>query len=248
MKIFDKFKKNKLIKVENNSIFDIEYPIDKSDWLQVFSACLGKVMTIQQACGEQVVKGQNWSVDFKSEIISFGESNYPIQFIGSESNLSNTWKWGWDNINGFNEKMLNLANNVKDMGSKWGLEPLYIEGFEIDENFNGHNLSIVACGISKINYCYYRIPHEGGSIFVGFSGVSDSVFSSVDLQKFITISMECIQQFEIDHKIFIESYLIWNGTQYKWENQTIIAHFNQDLYIEFEKVGEKFRISSMNTK
>ncbi len=59
--------------------------IDTEDWSHVFSACLGKMMAIQTACGEQVVKGQNWNVDFSEGTICFGEQKYPIQFIGSEA-------------------------------------------------------------------------------------------------------------------------------------------------------------------
>ena len=38
--------------------------IDTGNWFQVFSACLGKMIAIQTACSEQVVKGQDWNVDF----------------------------------------------------------------------------------------------------------------------------------------------------------------------------------------
>lgn len=248
MKIFDKFKKAQPCKVERVSVFETNYPIDKSDWYQVFSACVGKAMTIQEACGEQVVKEQSWNVDFETGELIFGKDSYPVQFIGSESNSSNTWKWGWDNINGFKDTLLTLANETEDFGEQWNLSPLTWAGFELNDIFNGHNLSIVACGISKINYCYYRGAHKGGAVFMGFTGVPDSVFAPVDLCKFIHISTKCIQQFEVDHKIFIESYLLWNGTEFEWDNHTIVAHFGQDLHIEFEKVDEFLRICSMRTK
>lgn len=247
MGIFDRFKKTPTNKAEHISIFDTEGLVDKSNWFQVFSACLGKVTTIQEACSEQVVKGQNWYVDFQTQRLSFGKDSYPVQFIGSESSLSNTWKWGWDNINGFDDNLLKLTKECASLGKLWGLEPLSIADFELDDTFNGHNLSIVACGISKNNYCYYRGPHSNGAAFMGFSGVPDSVFAPADLHKFISIAMRCIQQFRVEHRIFIESYLLWNGTKYEWDNQTIIAHFNQDLYIQFEKADEFLRISSMKT-
>ena len=52
-------------------------PIDTGDWTQVFSACLGKMTAIQTACGEQVVRDQNWRVDFSRSVILFGEQAYP---------------------------------------------------------------------------------------------------------------------------------------------------------------------------
>ena len=142
------------------SIFDTAYPIDKSNWRQVYSACLGKMMVIQNACAEQVAKGRNWNVDFGRGTLAFGNDEYPVQFLGSESSYSNTWMWGWNNINGFDEKLIRLAREAKKMGEAWNLEPLTTDTFDLDDTFNGHNLSIVACGISGENYCYYRGPHE----------------------------------------------------------------------------------------
>lgn len=224
--------------------------IDTGNWFQVFSACLGKMMAIQTACSERVVKGQDWNIDFAEGSIFFGSQKYPLQLIGSEAASSNTWLWGWENINGFSEKILQAAERTKEVGEKWKLEPLTTAEFSLDDTFNGHNLSIVACGIAD-KYCYYRGPHAGGAIFVAFSGVPDSIFASVDVQKFVSITTQCIQQFHIDHKIFVEGFLAWNHTRYEWNDQAIIAHFPQDLKIEFEQVDgflRILRICSMNSK
>ena len=52
--------------------------IDPSDWFQVFSACLGKMMAVQTACSEQVVKGQDWNLDIAEGFIYFGYQKYPV--------------------------------------------------------------------------------------------------------------------------------------------------------------------------
>lgn len=244
MGLFDKFKKAEA----KTSIFETDYPITKSSWFEVFSACLGQVMAIQDACSEQVVKGQNWNVDFETGQLVFANKSYPVQFLGSESNSSNTWKWGWDNINGFSPSLIELANEVRSLGEKWNLEPLRVADFELDDTFNGRSMAIVACGISKKSYCYYRGPHDRGAVLMAFSQVPESVFLPVELHKFISITTECIQQFSINHKIFIESFLHWNKIKYSWEGQTIIAEFSQKLYIKFEQIDEFLRVSSMKTK
>ncbi len=218
--------------------------IDTGNWFQVFSSCLGKMMAIQTACSEFVVKGQAWNVDFSEGIICFGNKKYPIQFIGSEATAGNTWLWGWENINGFSEKMLQVARRTKEIGEQWKLEPLSTAEFTLDDTFNGHNLSIVTCGLAE-KYCYYRGPHSGGAIFVAFSGVSDQVFAPVDIHKFISLTTQCIQSFSIDHKIFVESFLLWNHTEYDWDGHVLTAHFPQDLKIEFERVNDFMRICSM---
>lgn len=244
MGLFDKLRKRER---ERKEIFVGNLAVDTGNWFQVFSACLGKMMAIQTACGELVVKGQNWNVDLSEGVILFGSRKYPLQFIGSESSASSTWLWGWENINGFPEKIIRTARQTKALGDQWGLEPLTTAEFALDDTFNGHNLSIVTCGLAE-RCCYYRGPHSGGAIFVAFSDVPEKVFAPVDIHKFVSITTQCIRQHHIDHRIFIESFLLWNGTKYDWDDHALTAHFKQDLKIEFEQVEDFLRISSMKSQ
>ena len=67
-------------------------------------------------------------------------------------------------------EIIQVATHAKVVGERWNLEPLTTAEFTLDDTFNGHNLSIVTCGLVD-KYCYYRGPHSGGAIFVAFSGV-----------------------------------------------------------------------------
>lgn len=218
--------------------------IETENWLQVFSACLGKMMAIQTACSEYVVKGQDWNVDFSEGVICFGNKKYSIQLIGSEATSSNTWLWGWENINGFSEKILQTVRHTKELGERWGLKPLTTAELPLDDTCNGHNLCIVTCGLEE-HLCYYRGPHAGGAVFVAFSDVPDEVFTPVDLHKFISLTTQCIQQFHMDHKIFTEGFLSWNHTDYEWNDHLLTAHFQQDLNMEFDDL---WRIRSMTNR
>jgi len=245
MDLSDNFKEKK--QVEWKEIFAGNVEVDTSSWFQVFSACLGKMMAIQNACGDIVVKGQDWNVDFSKGVIAFGNNEYPLQFIGSESTSSNTWLWGWENINGFPNERIEMARHTRNIGEQWNLEPLTTSEFELDDTFNGHNLSIVACGLAD-RYCYYRGPHSGGAILVAFSGVPPEVFAPIDITKFTSLTMQCIQQFHVDHKILVESLLLWNGTKYEWKDHMIMAHFQKVLSIKFQQSGEFLRIRSMEAQ
>lgn len=244
MGLSDQYQKEKSTERKDTFIGNLD--VDLSSWFQVFSACLGKMMVIQNACSEHVVKGQDWNVDFSRGIISFGKDEYPMKFIGSESNSDNTWLWGWENINEFSDEIIKLAVDTKDFGKRWGLEPFTTAEIELDDRFSGHTLSIAACGLAG-PYCYYRGPHSGGAVLVAFSGVTEQVFAPIDASAFVSLTMQCIQQFHVDQKIFVESLLLWNGTSYDWEQNKIIAHFPQDLSIEFEQADQFLRIRSMKT-
>ena len=217
-------------------------------WNDMFSANLGKIMAIQTACAKYVVKNRDWNVNFDRGIISFGNDEYPLQFLGSEATSSNTWLWAWENINGFDDKIISLVREIKAKGEKLNLEALINAEIDITDKLNGHNLSIVACGLADKNYCYYRGPHSGGAIFVAFNGVDEKVFSSVSAKEFLDITVKCIQQFSLNHKLFIENFLEWNKNKYKWQENIIIADFGKDgeLKIEFEKIENSFRIIKIN--
>ena len=213
-------------------------------WNDIFSANLGKMMAIQIACAELVVKNRDWNVDFDKGIIAFGNDEYPLQFLGSEANSSNTWLWAWENINGFDDKIISLARSIKEKGEKLDIETLTTAEIDITDELNGHNFSIVACGLADKNYCYYRGPHSGGAILVAFDGVDEKVFTPIDAKDFADIVVRCIQQFPLNHKLFVESFLKWNKTKYKWKENTLIADFenSQKLEIDFEEKSELARI------
>ena len=213
-------------------------------WNDIFSANLGKMMAIQIACAELVVKNRDWNVDFDKGIISFGNDEYPLQFLGSEATSSNTWLWAWENINGFDDKIISLARSIKEKGEKLDIETLTTAEIDITDELNGHNFSIVACGLADKNYCYYRGPHSGGAILVAFDGVDEKVFTPIDAKDFADIVVRCIQQFPLNHKLFVESFLEWNKTKYKWKENTLIADFenSQKLEIDFEEKSELARI------
>ncbi len=251
MGLKDLFKKKEenvnVSNLERRSVFETEYPIDRSNWKQVFSACLGQSVVTQNAMAELVVKNRNWFVDFSKGTLSFGNDAYPVQFIGSESSHSDTWMWGWNNINGFDESILKLTREVYEIGQSYNLEPLTTKTFPLSDELYGHTLAIVACGLSKGKYCYYRGPHDGGAIMMAVSGLPQEVFAPVDMQCFISTTMDCIQQFELDHRIFVESLLMWNGTAYEGLDNKVVAHFVQDLMIGFEQVEGIARITEIKT-
>ena len=96
--MFDIFRKK--------SHFLDELGIDKSNWSELFSACLGRAMLLQKRLFKQVVEASKWQADFESGKICFDKQEFDMQFIGSESFSSNTWLWGYENVNGHTLSMV----------------------------------------------------------------------------------------------------------------------------------------------
>lgn len=218
--------------------------IESGNFTQLFSACIGKTLANQIACSEQVVKGQDWSVDFQKGIIAFGDSIFPVQFVGSESSVNNTWLWAWGNKSPLPDSVKVDAIKLKAMGEKYGFSQLTTAQLDIDEVITGHALSIVAAALHEENVCYYRGPHANGAIFVIIKDLPGDVFKQVGCDTFIELVMKIIQQYELDHKVFIESFLLHNNCSYVWEGNVLAATFPEErkVYVKLDECG---RIASI---
>ena len=228
------------------SIFNDDVKFDRGRWEDVFSASLGKVIAQQMRCNDIVIRERDWHVNLAEGILSFDSDRFPIQFIGSESRSSGTWLWVWDNINNFSESALKRAREIRAIGEANNLAPLIIPEIELNDIYNGYTFSVVACALSNEKICYYRIPHDGGAFFLTFSPQSDEVFSPVPAQEFVNTVMTCIKTFTVDHRVMVESFLYQNDTEFEWDGDAIVAHFEKDTRVEFEYVEEVRRIKRMS--
>ena len=222
--------------------------LNMSDWDQVFSACLGKMYTVQNRLAELVKDEPNWYVDFEKGTLTLGKYEFRVQFLGSESYVSNSWLWGWENVNSFPDNLLGQVHIARTYGQTWGLEPLMYAQCELNDTFNGHNFSMVVCGALAEDRCYYRCPTGGdqGAAFVALCDMPKELFAPVDGITFINSVSQCIQQFYLDHRIFVESFLRWNRTPFDWNGDTLTAHFDTGVVVEFERAGEHYRIKNLS--
>lgn len=207
-------------------IWDSGLEIDKSDFTQVFSACVGWVMNTQMAASELVVRGQQWDMNFELGSIFFGEDRYLLQLIGSEDKTSNTWLWGWANPSEIPQLILESSQQLQKWGEANGLALFTKPEHEIDAMINGHTLSIVATALEEEAACYYRGLHDAGAVFVSFTGVPAQVFAPIGAQRFAGIANQIIAQFTVNHKIMVQSFLYQNGTPYQWQGNALQAAFD----------------------
>jgi len=219
--------------------------INKSDYVEVFSAILGKMMAAQRRVEEYIEKDQGWEYDFAEGILSFGEDVYPVQFIGKEKDV---WKWAREeNHKAFNKCVFGLVNEAYALGEEWKFELLTSPQLEIEDDCNGDHISALCCGISKDNYVYYCVQPEEEYIFLGIGNAPEEVYAPVDRNEFKKIVARGIEAYTIDHKIFLEAFLEWNNTPYEWNGDNVIAHFDKDLVFVFEEDEGDYSITSIKT-
>jgi len=121
--------------------------------------------------------------------------------------------------------------------------------FNLDENINGHTLSMIFTALSDKKACYYRCPYEKGAAFILFYDLPDEVFQSITAKQFTDISLHALQEFSLDHKIFITNFLFQNSTPYQWKDNLLTAKFHngEKLNILFSKIDESWKISEFKT-
>lgn len=225
---------------------NLRYVNDFSDFHQVFSATLGKMATVQNRFAD-IVGNLDWNVDFDSCEIAFGDQIYKIQLIGSESDVSDTWLWGFANQSGLSPEATAFSYEILRAGREWGLQAFSEPSFELDEMLSGHNLSIAACGAAGENLCYYGCEHDNGCAFVAIMDAPAWVFEPLGAHEFVKTASSCIQNHDVDHKIFIKSFLEFNGVKFdenveksglfKKSKDEIVAKFDKELLIKFDDKG-----------
>ena len=217
--------------------------VDKSSFIDLFSACLGCGARVQEMGSKLIVKGRRWSVDFERGEISFGDdAPRAIWYIGSEASSSRTWLWGYENINRLDERLLALVRDVRDFGLRHGLEELSTPKLALSAEINGHALSTIACGLSQEPVCYYRCPHAGGAVFVAFAAgecvSSDGAIKlSMDANELISLAHDYIGAFQLNHAVFIKALLLRNGTKFSEAAGKIVANFKNDALFSFDNLG-----------
>ncbi len=65
----------------------------------------------------------DWAVDLQTGQASFGEVGaFPLQIVGTESELDGSWMWGWPNAQSeLNPQLLQVANKLRELGKSDGV-------------------------------------------------------------------------------------------------------------------------------
>ena len=241
----ENYKNENIYELIKNKIFQ---KFEKDQSIDVISENLGKMIAIKGNYENYILADNNWIVDLSEGYIYSGEKKYPIQIIGISSlkeDESETWTWAWEYSDNFNEKILTFINNIRWMGRDLKLGVFYNSKLKLSDEVNANILSIIACGISGENLAFDNLnlayTDLQGTLYYAIKDLPNEVFSPVNLREFSDIIVSSIDRYTLNHKLFIESFLEWNKTKYKWQDNSIIADFGKDgeLKIDFEKVGDK---------
>jgi len=202
----------------------------KAVFSQYAGIAFAKQLALSDFLGEH-----RWDVDLQEGIVDFGDNRvYPLQVIGTESNGDGSWLWAWANHqSGFSESLLKASLEVKQYGHTHQISELITDSFPA-EPVNGHFLSMIASGLNP-NSCYYAGTHPGGGFYFLVNNMPTDVIGPFAPERVLTVLAQGIEQFDMDHRVFAESFLKTQGYSTQTTNTDLEANRDQEsLTISFD--------------
>jgi hypothetical protein len=178
----------------------------------------------------------NWNVAIKAGTVDFGNKRvFPVQLLGTESDIEDTWLWAWANEeSNLPPQLLQACSRIREFGHQYDLAELTEATFPRSVA-NGHMLAMLSTGLIG-NCCYYRGPYDGGALFFLVNKLPESVLAPIDTARATTVISEVICQFDIDHHLMAEGLLASQGFTIAESNRKMTGtRSNGDcLNIEFD--------------
>jgi hypothetical protein len=165
-----------------------------------------------------------WNATMSQGTIDFGKKRvYPMQVLGSESEISGTWLWGWANTGSpLTDAILQDGKMLQKLGERDNIAEFTEAEFPISDTVHGHVLALTARGICGAD-AYYRGPYEGGAIFIMLRDVPLESFIDRSPMKIINVLQSVISQITINHKKMAHAFLTQQGYILTEEGNNTIA-------------------------
>ncbi len=141
---------------------------------RLFDRAIGVALDRQSYLADRI-GDWDWSVSLQDGEMTFtdptsGEQlRTSIQILGTESELSDTWLWGWANeASGIPLPLLTIGRALGQVGSDRGIPEFSAPSLSRGD-VDGHTLSCIASAAYPVAG-YYRAPHDGGALYVLLTG------------------------------------------------------------------------------
>lgn len=136
------------------------------NYAELLHRCAAPAWDKQMYLGDLIKDEPRWDSDLGKGILTFGKLAFRVQVLGSESDLSGTWLWGWANTeSNLPPALFTAANQLREYGEQHKMPELTTSYHERSNTVNGHTLSMIASMVCAGN-AYYRAPYDGGAVFM----------------------------------------------------------------------------------
>ncbi|MBE6152718.1 MAG: hypothetical protein E7166_00630 [Firmicutes bacterium] len=234
--------------MENEVYNEIIEKYHIQNYMDLLSVCLGQGKARQKKFIEYLGDNadKDFSVDVPNAKLTIGSLTFDIEFIGSSSQSDGTWLWA-DANRSFMKEHTQTVKQLYSIGKKYNIKEFLEAKSQLSTEITAHNMSKIACILLSNNLCYYAGTDSGITLSMFVKNLPSSIYEPIDTIKFNTIVLECISSYNINHKLFVQSFLEMNKCIVSFEdNKTIGTWENGNKYIvEFDENG-RVKNANMN--
>ncbi|MEM1203316.1 MAG: DUF6882 domain-containing protein [Acidobacteriota bacterium] len=182
-----------------------------------------------------------WAFSLETGLLTLGGTvDYPAQILGTESHLSETWRWAWANeASQIPEALLAATRDLRSFGEANRLDELTTADLSLDDA-DGDVFGLFALGILG-KQAYYSCPYEGGRMIVLLDDprLQRQRDAKNPLLRALDAIPQAISTFEFPtHRPSFESYLRQCGVPFDIQGETLSAeHAGITLGATFDDQG-----------
>lgn len=197
-----------------------------------------------------------WSVDMPGASITFETEPEPtqfdIQFLGTYSAANQSWMWGWNNVNGFPDRVIETVLAVREAGRERGVDVVTREVVELGEDITPNDLIVIAKALTKPAGSLLLPVGEGTVVALLLPSMDVQPISSLDL---ILVLSGALEQVPLtDHRAALRAIDGLGGLRIVQEgadaDASLIEVETADgrVAIEFDPEDRIFRMETVTTE
>lgn len=216
-------------------------------FLQHAAASLDKQLQIADFVGE----GWSWQIDTETGTLALTmkdgrQAEVPIQVLGSESQISNTWLWAWANKeSNLPPNIVTSAENLRHYGEENHISQFTEAKLPLHE-ITGELISMVAAGMSNAGG-YFRGPYQGGAVFLLIEQMPALPQPPHPLSRITAVFPQLTAGYSIsNHMAALQAYARYYGFDTKVEGNRLNASHPQfgELVADFDEAHRMTNLQS----
>lgn len=148
---------------------------EKERWANAVAACHEALASRQALLTEtySLSAHERWDYDQESATLTFSSAGVPavvadVEFVGSLSNQSGTWRWAWANFH-LHPHVVGRISAVRQYGLDHGFAPLVVPQWKADV-VDAWELASVAAHVLEARGVY-RAPSDNGYLFMAIMDI-----------------------------------------------------------------------------
>jgi len=209
----------------------------------LFSICLGKVFSNKIELDEYIGHYGRWDTDVTKGELLCDNKRFNVEYIGTSSKQDGMW-FSAELEKQIPDEYLSILLKTRNLMKSLNLTNLAESKIPLNNVITDEKLAIIYTAFSTNEKISYYVGNSGDiKIFMfvkDFDGenVISTLTQPIGSHKFIPRVQQMLASYDVDHKLFIKSFLIHNRCRYQEIPNKIIGTFgDKSISFEFDNDG-----------